>query len=254
MCGIAALLLHPQERSPEQWRALTDLFTRNLVYNEERGKSATGLAIVQRNGQVSVAKMPLPASEFTLTAEYRALLARLDAQTTIALGHTRLPTKGSPRNNANNHPIHTGPVWGVHNGHIQNDDELFARYGYARQAEVDSEIIFQLLADLSPASHHDYLSMVAARLRLLSGDFTFIACDQRAPTQLLVLKHNNPLCAHWHAEWNALVFSSRYVFLRQAFGHPVNAEALPHHRLTLFDALALPQRGIEPISTSTLPQ
>lgn len=254
MCGIAALLLHPQERSPEQWRALTDLFTRNLVYNEERGKSATGLAVLQRNGQVAVAKMPLPASEFTLTAEYRALLARLDAQTTIVLGHTRLPTKGSPRNNANNHPIHTGPVWGVHNGHIQNDDELFARYGYARQAEVDSEIIFQLLADLSPASHHDYLSMVAARLRLLSGDFTFIACDQRAPTQLLVLKHNNPLCAHWHAEWNALVFSSRYVFLRQAFGHPVSAKALPHHRLTLFDALALPQRGIEPISTSPLPQ
>jgi glucosamine 6-phosphate synthetase-like amidotransferase/phosphosugar isomerase protein len=253
MCGIAALLLYPQERSPEQWRALTDIFTRNLIYNEERGPAATGLAVLQRDGSIATAKMPLPAHQFTQTPEYRALLARVNAQTTIVLGHTRLPTKGSPRNNANNHPLHSGSVWGVHNGHIHNDDELFARYGYARQAEVDSEIIFQLLADLPLTPNDGYLSAVAARLRLLDGDFTFIACDQRAPTQLLVLKHNNPLCAHWHAEWNALIFSSRYVFLRQAFGYPVSAEALPHHRLALFDALALPQRGLTPLATYALP-
>lgn len=252
MCGIAALLLYPQERSPEQWCALAEVFTRNLIYNEERGRSATGLAVMQRDGQVSVVKMPLPASAFTQTPEYRDLIARFDAQTTIVLGHTRLPTKGSPHNNANNHPLHSGPVWGVHNGHIHNDDELFARYGYARHAQVDSEIIFQLLADVSPVPQSSYLAAVAARLRLLDGDFTFVACDQRAPTQLLVLKHNNPLCAHWHAEWNALIFSSRYIFLRQAFGRPVSAEALPHHRLTLFDALVLPQGGLEPVTTYDL--
>lgn len=252
MCGIAALLLYPQERPPEQWRAITDIFTRNLIYNEERGKAATGLAVMRLDGQIAVDKMPLRASEFTQTAEYRALIEHLDAQTTIVLGHTRLPTKGSPYNNANNHPIHTGPVWGVHNGHILNDDELFARYGYTRYAQVDSEIIFRLLADVSPATNNDYLATIATRLRLLDGDFTFIACDQRAPTQLLVLKHNNPLCAHWHAEWNALIFSSRYVFLRQAFGHPVSAEALPHHRLTLFDARTLSQRGLEPVATYAL--
>lgn len=252
MCGIAALLLYPKERSPEQWRTLTDIFTRNLIYNEERGRAATGLAVMRLDGQIAVTKMPLPASEFTQTAKYRALLAGLDAQTTVVLGHTRLPTKGSPRNNANNHPLHSGPVWGVHNGHILNDDELFARYGYTRHAQVDSEIIFRLLADVSPTPSNGYLATVATRLRLLDGDFTFIACDQRAPTQLLVLKHNNPLCAHWHAEWNALIFSSRYVFLRQAFGHPVSAEALPHHRLTLFDALTLPRRGLEPVATYAL--
>jgi glucosamine 6-phosphate synthetase-like amidotransferase/phosphosugar isomerase protein len=254
MCGIAALLLHPQERSPEQWRALTDLFTRNLVYNEARGPAATGIAILQRDGTIATHKMPLPASQFTQTAEYRALLARINAHTTIVLGHTRLPTKGSPLNNANNHPLHAGPVWGVHNGHIKNDDELFARYGYARQAEVDSEIIFQFLAEVAPTSTEAYLRAITQRLRWLDGDFTFLACDQRAPTQLLVLKHNNPLCAHWHTEWNALIFSSRYVFLRQAFGHPVSAEALPHHQLTLFDALALPQHGLNPITYYALPQ
>ncbi|MCX7840027.1 MAG: hypothetical protein N2559_11320 [Anaerolineae bacterium] len=252
MCGIAALLLYPQERSAEQWRALTDVFTRNLIYNEERGKAATGLAVMQVDGQIAVAKMPLPASEFTQTPEYRALMTRLDAQTTIVLGHTRLPTKGSPHNNANNHPLHSGPVWGVHNGHIHNDDELFTRYGYVRHAQVDSEIIFQLLADVPLSTNSHYLPTIAARLRLLEGDFTFIACDQRVPTHLLVLKHNNPLCVHWHAQWNALVFSSRYMFLRQAFGRPVSAEALPHHRLTLFDALMLPQRGLEPVTTYNL--
>ncbi len=254
MCGIAALLLHPQERSSRQWHEIATLFTRNLIHNEVRGPVATGFALLQWDGQIAVHKMPLSATQFVRTAEYRALLARMDARTTIVLGHTRLPTKGDPLDNANNHPLHVGPVWGVHNGHIHNDDELFARYGYTRQAEVDSEIIFQLLAEITPMPDDTYLQSIAQRLQLLNGDFTFLAWDRRAPTRLLVFRQNNPLCVHWHAEWNALIFSSSYVFLRQTFGYSVRTEVLPRYRFLLFDALALPQNGLRPIAVQSLPQ
>ncbi|HHJ06496.1 MAG TPA: hypothetical protein ENK24_03240 [Anaerolineae bacterium] len=247
MCGIATTLLKPQQRSPQVWSAIKDTFTRNLLCNEERGRAATGLAVVQSNGQVSVQKMAIPASEFVTRPEYHALLEQVGAQTTLLMGHTRRPTQGAPSNDANNHPVQAGPVFGVHNGHIDNDDSLFARFGLPRQAQVDSEIIFRLLEPLTPTQMNgDYFDAVCPRLQLLQGKFTFLAVDQRAPDKLLVLKHNNPLSLHFEADWNALIFSSRYIFLRKAFGRNVITEALPHDKLLLFEAGNLSQYRSQP--------
>jgi glucosamine 6-phosphate synthetase-like amidotransferase/phosphosugar isomerase protein len=61
--------------------------------------------------------------------------------------HVRDYTKGHPSLAANNHPIRHGTVVGIHNGIIENDDELFARHEIARaepSMTVDSEIIFAL--------------------------------------------------------------------------------------------------------------
>lgn len=59
------------------------------------------------------------------------------------VGHTRWATHGSPKNNANNHPILHGDVIGVHNGVLRNHESILKVTG--RQdptAEVDSEAIF----------------------------------------------------------------------------------------------------------------
>ena len=230
-------MLQPRERTEADWQAIRDIFTRNLLFNEERGRAATGLAVVQRDGQVRLLKEPRPASQFIETEAYRALLQTISAQTTLVLGHTRLPTKGDPACDENNHPIQAGPVFGVHNGQITNDDALFARLRYARCGEVDSEIIFRLLAEVCPdADGGSYLGHIRPQVALLEGQFTFLACDSRSPGRLIVLKHNNPLCVHYHVGWEALIFSSRYIFLRKAFGQSVLAEALEHDRLMCFNA------------------
>jgi glucosamine 6-phosphate synthetase-like amidotransferase/phosphosugar isomerase protein len=248
MCGIAAILLNPQERSTKDWQAIRSVFTQNLLSNEARGRAATGLALLCTDGRAMLFKRPLPPSQFVGLKEYRVLLNTIGSQTTLILGHTRMPTKGSPANNYNNHPLKAGPVFGVHNGHIENDDELFCRFSLPRQGEVDSEIIFRLLETVSPAAlNGSYLSTIQPLLQLLKGQFTFLACDQRLPERLLVLKHNNPLCVHFHPEWNALIFSSRYIFLRQAFGRSLTAEALEHDRLMQFDARLIPQQGAQPV-------
>ena len=57
-------------------------------------------------------------------------------------------TKGHPEIEANNHPIRHGSVVGIHNGIIENDDALLARYRIERaepQMTVDSEAIFALM-------------------------------------------------------------------------------------------------------------
>ena len=255
MCGIAAILFAPAERPPEVQREIREIFTRNLLFNEERGKAATGLAVLHTNGELTVYKAPIPATQFVETERYRGLLASPDAQTVLWLGHTRLPTKGDPENNDNNHPILADKVVGVHNGRITNDDALFAQWGYPRQGEVDSEIIFRLLSGLNP--HTDeahYAAEACQRLRLLEGKFTFLAADVRLPHRLLVLKHHNPLCVHYHEPWQALIFSSRYIFLRKAFGRSVITEALPHNTLLSYDATRLAELGNTPAQTCNLEQ
>ena len=65
-----------------------------------------------------------------------------------ALVHVRDYTKGHPTIAANNHPVRHGSVVGIHNGIIENDDELFVRHGIARhepEMTVDSEVIFALV-------------------------------------------------------------------------------------------------------------
>ncbi len=255
MCGIAAILFFPAHRPPEMRREIGEIFTRNLLFNEERGKAATGLAVLHLDGTLQVHKEAIPASQFVIGEPYRRMIAALDDETTLWLGHTRLPTKGAPANNDNNHPIRAGQVVGVHNGNITNDDALFAHWGYPRQAEVDSEIIFRLLSDLdATAALEPYTRQACQRVRLMEGKFTFLAADVRQPGRLLVLKHHNPLCVHYHQPWQALIFSSRYIFLRKAFGKIVLTEALPHDQLLVYEAQRLPQLGNTPVDICHLNQ
>ena len=247
MCGIAALLLQPQERAESEWESIRETFSHNLVFNEERGVEATGCAVIQKNGQVFLQKMSLPASDFVTRLEYQSLIRNIDTNTTLVLGHTRQATKGDPAFFRNNHPLKAGAVIGVHNGHITNDDELFARYHYPRKARVDSEIIFRILERASlETSGAQYLGAIRPPLQLLVGQFTFLACNQRCPERLLVLKHENPLYYLYKRDWNAIIFSSRYIFLRKAFGNGIIPETVPHDRLLLFDAAALSQTGNQP--------
>src|SRR5206468_4765674 len=71
------------------------------------------------------------------------------------LVHVRDYTKGHPSIAANNHPVRHGPVVGIHNGIITNDDELLERHDCARaepQMTVDSEAIFAVAAHSGSAA------------------------------------------------------------------------------------------------------
>ena len=248
MCGLAGVLLYPTERSAAAWQEIRQLFTAMLVCNEERGREATGVAVVQRYGTYRLFKWPMPASEFVHVDLYHHILADVGPATTCLLGHARWPTKGSPRNNANNHPLLAGHTLGIHNGMIHNDDELFAALHLPRQAEVDSEILFRLLDTIPPFARDErYLTQLREQLEPVDGVFATLSVDLRRPTDLVVLKHNCPLCLHYDPTLQALFFSSRYLFLRQAFGYSVSTEALDQGYVYLFAAEQLPRRGQQPV-------
>ena len=57
MCGIAAILLYPEDRPVEQWQAITQAFSMNLILNEQRGTAATGIAVIDAGGTVALHKV-----------------------------------------------------------------------------------------------------------------------------------------------------------------------------------------------------
>ena len=96
--------------------------------------------------------------------------------------HVRDYTKGHPSINANNHPVRHGPVVGIHNGIITNDDELLAPHSCARaepRMTVDSEAIFAIAAH----SRND-----ARALEHLRGAMATAWIDEREPDTLFLAR------------------------------------------------------------------
>jgi glutamine phosphoribosylpyrophosphate amidotransferase len=120
------------------------------------------------------------------------------AGATQLLVHVRDFTKGHPSIAANNHPVRHGPVIGIHNGRIVNDDELLAEHSCARaepRMTVDSEAIFALAAH----SGHD-----ARSLETLRGSMAAAWLDERERELLFLARGvGRPL---WLGEGSAGVF------------------------------------------------
>jgi glucosamine 6-phosphate synthetase-like amidotransferase/phosphosugar isomerase protein len=147
MCGIAGYSLSARS-ALDRTLAAQSL----LAGIAERGADAVGYAHRSpAEPYPTVVKQRTPASE---------LLDRIDVPVgaTELLVHVRDYTKGHPSIAANNHPVRHGPVIGIHNGIIFNDDELLAPFSCARsepRMTVDSEAIFALAAH----SHNDPLAL-----------------------------------------------------------------------------------------------
>jgi len=253
MCGLVGILLLPQARSSSLWKEIADTFTRCLLFNQERGREASGVALIYQDGSHWLLKKPVPAEELVKYSEYYEILSRLCEEAVVLLGHTREPTKGTPLNNCNNHPIKIDYVIGVHNGKLENDDQLFAYFKFPRQGQVDSEIIFWFINNISPWIYDgNYLSQLRSYLKLIKGSFTVMAVDLRMPNRFLIVKKDRPLCLHYEPRWNAIIFSSRYLFLRKAFGRQVISEALDSGFIYLFDAFQLPKLCSKPLKKINL--
>ena len=142
----------------------------------ERGADAVGYAYRgPGDTYATVVKQRTPASQ---------LLDRVSVpdEANQLLVHVRDYTKGHPSIAANNHPVRHGPVVGIHNGIILNDDELLAPHSCARaepRMTVDSEAIFAIAAH----SRND-----ARALEHLRGAMATGWLDEREPGVVFVAR------------------------------------------------------------------
>ncbi|MDD7384459.1 MAG: glutamine--fructose-6-phosphate transaminase (isomerizing) [Actinomycetaceae bacterium] len=158
---------------------------------EYRGYDSAGVATIGSDGTIHVVK-----KAGRLTNVVDALAKHPLPESSLAIGHTRWATHGGPTDqNAHPHLSFDGRVALVHNGIIENADELaseLADRGIALASETDTETAVHHLA-LELAKDDDLLAAMCRLARKLRGSFTLVAIDRDNPNHLVAARRNSPL-------------------------------------------------------------
>ena len=145
MCGIVGYTGH---------RQAAGLLLEGLSKLEYRGYDSAGMAVLDENGAVSLVKAKGKIHHLEERTEHGRLLPGH-----CGIGHTRWATHGEP-NERNAHPhisgafhetqsdYSTSDVIGVHNGIIENYEELrekLLRHGYEFYSDTDTEVAIKIV-------------------------------------------------------------------------------------------------------------
>lgn len=207
MCGQVGFIFGRKRRRRAEWGLHAETFVRLMLESEARGPHATGVAWIKQGGEYGIYKRPGRAQEIVFREAFAEQLETLDMNTTVLMGHTRYRTRGSEKNNRNNHPLRTGGVIGTHNGTIYNADFLFKMFKLNRFAEVDSELLFRL-ADR--ALHEDGINLdrflrAVAHCR---GQISAVMASAEHPEAIHVLKGNKPLSLRYNRRFKCIAYAS----------------------------------------------
>jgi len=157
---------------------------------EYRGYDSAGLAVIHRN-----------RLQITKTAgRVQDLRAKVNDRTkaSIGIGHTRWATHGEP-NDVNAHP-HTdtaGRIAVVHNGIIENAEQLrdgLANRGVTLVSDTDTEALAHLIAaELARDAEASLEDAVRRALRHVEGTYGLVVLDLQHPDELVVARNGSPI-------------------------------------------------------------
>lgn len=183
MCGIVAGVVR------EGSNALPTVLD-GLQRLEYRGYDSAGVA-VQSNGEMLVRRYQGKLQTLTDALAQDALPA-----SALALGHTRWATHGAPSDaNAHPHRDGTGRTVVVHNGIIENHEQLrqeFEDAGAAFSSETDSEVLAYLVAR-ELAQGADLVSALRRAVEQAHGAYAIVAASADRPGELAVARSESPL-------------------------------------------------------------
>ncbi|MET2871779.1 MULTISPECIES: glutamine--fructose-6-phosphate transaminase (isomerizing) [Exiguobacterium] len=175
MCGIVGMIGQVGTK---------EILLKGLEKLEYRGYDSAGIALVGENVRT-----------FKEVGRIQALrdIVPADAEGTIGIGHTRWATHGVPSvPNAHPHQSTTGRFTLVHNGVIENDEQLKATLDVPFLSETDTEVIVQLME-----KHFVELGDVEAAFRKtlsdLHGSYAIAMIDSEDKERLYIGKNKSPL-------------------------------------------------------------
>ncbi len=153
---------------------------------EYRGYDSSGLALIDEKG-ISVLKR-----KGKVSCLEEALTENLAAK--AGIGHTRWATHGEPSQvNAHPHLSENGMFAVVHNGIIENCDELKAQLkseGYSFLSDTDTEVISQLLEKNYKG---DTAECIINTVITLKGSFALAVLHRDFPDKIICAKKDSPL-------------------------------------------------------------
>jgi glucosamine--fructose-6-phosphate aminotransferase (isomerizing) len=179
MCGIVGYV---GSRQAQQ------VILNGLKRLEYRGYDSAGLAVIGKNGTISVRR------DVGKLLNLEKNLSANPISGNIGIGHTRWATHGKPsQRNAHPHTGMSGRVVLVHNGIVENYAELRSELGIEGvnfQSETDTEVIVQMVERYLEAGY-DFKSALRDTLVQLEGANAVVAMSLDHPDQLICAKLGN---------------------------------------------------------------
>ena len=229
MCGLAGIILGNKQRNEDDFEWIKESMTTLLIRSQARGPHATGIAVIRKGGFFQLLKRPIPALEFVETEEYEDVMAEIDNEVTIIMGHTRFRTIGTETKPNNNHPIRAGKIIGTHNGTIYNAPHIARMYGLNRFADVDSEVLFRVANKFRNPIHFK------SKLKNFRGQMTAVMVNLNRPDKIRIYKGNKPFSMMWLDEIDAMIYASNGDYF----------ESVETDGLTTHDYRLKPNRSIQ---------
>ena len=119
-------------------------------------------------------------------------ILNLDTNTYLGIGHTRWATHGKP-NKKNAHPHHQGKVTLVHNGIIENYQELkLLLKDYRFKSETDTEVLCCLINKLLK-ENNDILKVLSKLKEIIKGSYALGIILDDDLNNIYGIKKNSPL-------------------------------------------------------------
>ncbi len=181
MCGIVGCVGIKSALSP---------VIEGLEALEYRGYDSAGITTIAKNGAATIKQIG------RVDALKQAIEQEGDKSATLAIGHTRWATHGIPSNiNAHPHQNSAGTIFVVHNGIIENHQQLrtlLKKEGYTFLSETDTEVIPNLI-DYFQRAENDFFTAFKLAIKELRGAYAIAAVSTASPDSLYVARLSSPL-------------------------------------------------------------
>ena len=183
MCGIVGYVGNEQA---------APILLNGLAKLEYRGYDSAGLAVRDGESPVEVVK-----AKGRLKALEEKTNNGLAVKGTCGIGHTRWATHGEPsENNAHPHISDDYNVVGVHNGIIENYQELrdkLVKNGYEFYSSTDTEVAIKLIDYYYKKYEHTPVDAINHAMVRIRGSYAFAIMFKDYPEEIYVARKDSPM-------------------------------------------------------------
>jgi len=188
MCGIIGI-------------ASNKLVSSNIIHSlkklEYRGYDSAGIATIV-DGEINEKKC------MGRVDNLEKMLLKSPSNGSLGIGHVRWATHGIP-SQVNAHPHSSEEVSVVHNGIIENSDDLkkdLEKKGYKFKSQTDTEVITFLLTDF--LKDYDLIQAINKTLKTLNGSFALGILFRKYSNIVAGARRGSPLAVGYGPEENYL--------------------------------------------------
>ena len=183
MCGIVGYVGNEQA---------APILLNGLAKLEYRGYDSAGIAVRDGESPVEVVK-----AKGRLKALEEKTNNGLAVKGTCGIGHTRWATHGEPsENNAHPHISDDYNVVGVHNGIIENYQELkdkLVKNGYEFYSSTDTEVAIKLIDYYYKKYEHTPVDAINHAMVRIRGSYAFAIMFKEYPDEIYVARKDSPM-------------------------------------------------------------